>query len=377
MYELMAKMVVCLLLAALIGFVVAWLLRGLSVQRLSDELSQTAFERERAIKNHSDAEAKLAKSALQITSLQTDLSGLREQATTQTQDWNAALSKLERSHAKDFERFTEAERSLTNDITRLATEKADLSHDLNGLRQAKLDVESERSRLIAEMQTLTAVESGKRQTQDAEMVALRAQLAPLLGLPARQAKEIADLKHEHAQLVSTRAAEVVSLRKAMETKESQFQSQLETERKALAGKDAPVIADLKSQLDRMRNQHSLDLGQKAQQANNLMAELRGQVVALEAEIKNRPNPTATALAELQSAQELARTRDSELSATRRKLGELDVELGRVRAEHNRMVTERDNQLAFNKNHAQALERDLAASVARRKVLEQQLADRAK
>jgi chromosome segregation ATPase len=255
-FDFILKMLVCLLLAAAIGFAIAWLLRGLGITSLKDRISQLTrnlSERDAAIHDR-DTKIKEARSILaardsavqahetrlgtldsqllqtsqQRDSLRLDLA--QRDSTVKARDASVAslaallatrditLGELQGSVANKEKAFIElqtAHQNATADLQRQLVELQKLLTDRETMlrvrdetlksREAKIeDLERnnatltgkfavERDRFNVKLASLESGQSNLDKSKDEEIAKLKAQLGPLIALPALVAQKESQL----------------------------------------------------------------------------------------------------------------------------------------------------------------------------------------
>jgi predicted flap endonuclease-1-like 5' DNA nuclease len=246
-FDFILKMLLCLLLAAAIGFVVAWLLRGLGLNALKERISQLArnlAEKDAAIHDR-DTKIKEVRSTLaardstiqahetRLGTLDSQLLQVSQQRDTFSLDLahrdstikardasvaslaallatrDASLGELQGSVAakeKAFQELQTTHQNATTELQRQLAEQQKVLTDRDTMlrvrdetlksREAKIeDLERnsatltgkfavERDQLNVKISNLEATQSNAGKTKDAEIAKLTAQLSPLIALPA-------------------------------------------------------------------------------------------------------------------------------------------------------------------------------------------------
>lgn len=268
------KILLCLLIAAAIGFLMAWFLRGFALSRL----------REHNYRLTSDLSARDS----QIAAGQTQIQDLRGKLAILERDLGsgrARIAELQNSIASEQQRALKV-----NDELRVEVEKNKALERLATQRSEELEVLN---------QKLADTTRGK----DAEIAKLGAQLTPLLALPA---------------VVSAREADVRGLQVKLD-EAARLRAQLESE-----------VAALRSSAEQDRQAHEEELARRATRAAELeraLAADRSRVAELESESAAR----AVERAGLQATVHSLETRISALTA------EKDGEIARLAAELTPLV----------------------------------------
>jgi predicted flap endonuclease-1-like 5' DNA nuclease len=246
-FDFILKMLLCLLLAAAIGFVVAWLLRGLGLNALKERISQLArnlAEKDAAIHDR-DTKIKEVRSTLaardstiqahetRLGTLDSQLLQVSQQRDTFSLDLahrdstikardasvaslaallatrDASLGELQGAVASKEKVFLELQTTHQNAIAELQRQLAEQQKTLTDRdtmlrvrdetlksREAKIeDLERnsatltgkfavERDQLNVKISNLEAAQSNAGKAKDAEIAKLTAQLSPLIALPA-------------------------------------------------------------------------------------------------------------------------------------------------------------------------------------------------
>lgn len=310
MLAFLLKILLCLLIAAAIGFLMAWFLRGLALGRL----------REHNYRLTSDLSARDS----QVAAGQTQIQDLRGKVAILERDLgsgNARIAELQNSVASEQRRALNV-----SDELRVEVEKNKALEQLATQRSQDLEAANQK---LAEA----------TRTKDAEIVRLGAQLTPLLALPA---------------VVSARESDVRGLQTRLE-ESTQLCAQLQSE-----------AAALKSSAEQDRRMHEEELARRATRAAELeraLAADRSKVAELESQIAVR----ASEMAQLQSTIQTLESRITGMTA------EKDSEIARLGAQLTPLVGlpallgTRDSELqslrqrlAATEDAAQKKQQDLAA-----------------
>jgi predicted flap endonuclease-1-like 5' DNA nuclease/archaellum component FlaC len=317
---LIGEIFICLILAALIGAVIAWLLRGVRCRSrentLSAELDQTRTALDTAEANG--------------RALEGSLSDLRAEMTSQTGKLQARISELEPLQRKVQERET-AISQLETDFQTLQEENksqiAKLQETIAELKPLQTQLESsqnESARLNTELQTVAHQkdqEISNLKNEIAELAYMReemkerdttierlesqlrtqtttkdGEIARLQTLRQKQEKEIRDITAEFAELAPLKATvlerqnEISHLQKELQTLSRSKQEKIDGLQRSLKDHEASIQhlnARLKAatqnqaELKRLRQQSSelSALRDKLKQRDATIADLRKQLAA--------------------------------------------------------------------------------------------------
>ncbi len=346
------KILLCLLVAAAIGYLVAWLLRGLTLSRLREQNYR----------------------------LTSDLSARDNQvlaAHSQVQDLRAKHASIEREVANFETRNKELQATISEQNQR-NTQTAE---------ELRLEQERHRTAIIAAAQRQKELEHTSTQLsqtvgqKESEISRLGLQLTPLLALPialsARESENTA-IKLKHDEAVAAQAMferELVASRSALDMLRREKEEQLTrrsmhiTELEDQAASDEARLADLEAlTIRRATEAQALGADIKALQnkINAINAEKNAELTrlntqvssfaALPATLSEREAEVRSLQQKLNDATQAARVKDQELSATRARI---ESELSAARGKTDGEVSQLKSRLASISSEMQSRESTLS------------------
>lgn len=324
MFAFFLKILFCLLVAAAIGFVMAWLLRGLALNRL----------REHNYRLTSDLTARDNQVAA---------------AQTQIQDLRGKNALFERDLGTSNSRIAE----LQDKIALEQKHNLNLADELRMEHERLVAMESLASKRTTELEAAQKSWAHTAKDKDSEISRLGAQLTPLLALPVTLTQKDDALKSLQSKLDETSAVK----------------GTLEAELSALR---ATVDQNNRTAADELRRS-----SERAAELEGLLAVDRSRLSELEALVVQRVDELDAAQSQLQSARNewaaLSQTKDSEIARLGSQLSPLaalpaalsarDAELARVKQAHESVLAELQKKLETAQQQNRTRDADFAAARA--------------
>lgn len=363
MFAFFLKILFCLLIAAAIGFLMAWLLRGLALNRLREHNYR----------------------------LTSDLTGRDNQvavAQAQIQDLRGKNALFERDLGTVNARIAE----LQDRIAREQKQNLALADELRIERERVIALEGIASKRTSELEAAQKNWTSLSRDKDSEISRLGAQLTPLLGLPAvlsqrdDEARKLSDdlrLRSEEFNAIQARLDETASAKGKLEGELSTLRASLEQARRDAEtelGRRASRIAELErlSAADKTR---LVDLEQQIAVAARDLSTTRGELTAARGELTTARSELTAARGEVTAARgeltttqarlvEINKTKDGEIARLGAQLAPLaalpaalnarDGELNRIKASYEQQLTELRAKFDATQQAIRARDTDLAA-----------------
>jgi predicted flap endonuclease-1-like 5' DNA nuclease len=321
------KILLCLLLAAAIGYVVAWLLRGLALGRLREQNYR----------------------------LTSDLSARDNQvsaAQSQVQDLRAKQSLIERELADSEARTKELLNALSDEQQRTTKANEQLRLEQEQHRLA-LAAATQRGQDLEQASARLALSIGEKES---EISRLGLQLTPLLALPAALSARDSDIQaaqSRHDEAIAARAQferELTASRNALEALRRENEEQL--------GRRAQRIAELEglvaSDKARLADLEALTL-RRAAEVQTLRSDLAG-LAALPATLATRDAELKELQQKFSDTTQSLRNKDQELNTARTRI---EAELNAARGRSDGDLSQLKSRLATLASETQSRESTLS------------------
>lgn len=285
---LIGEIVICLILAAIIGAIMAWLLRGLRCRANEDQLS-TQLDQARSALETADTRG---------SSLETSLNKLRAEMESETRKLEDRIREFEIENGKLRETIDELEpltgkiherdaiignweRDFQNLQQQSEDEIARLKDNIAGLEPLQAELENsqqECARLKIEIQQLqAAVEQANQKAQ--QVSNLQNEIKQLQTVSAEIKKRDSTIEHLQGQLRSqtrNKDDEIARLQKTLQTQQRNREEKIESFAARLAKlEDLPQIL----------NEREQEIKRLQDQLGNAEQEKHQELIALQAEIK--------------------------------------------------------------------------------------------
>ena len=303
MFAFFLKILSCLLLAAALGFLLAWLLRGLALGRLREQQYR----------------------------LTSDLSARDNQvvvAQGQAQELKGKVTALEHDLVVARSRSGDIELALQGEQQRSAKLTDDVRHE----RERCIALEGIAKQRTAELETTRLQLANTTRDKDFEIVRLSSQLAPLVAMPAALSARESDIK-----ALRTRVDELSLVNQRFEAERTNAQGNLDEQMRA-SGEELARRGSRIAELERIfsaeqaRYRELETLAQaRADQITVLQSESKSVQERLSLLGSNKDDEVRALQAKLNDATLTLRQREQELAAARKQI-ETDAASLRGRSE---------------------------------------------
>lgn len=331
MFAFFLKILFCLFLAAALGFVLAWLLRGLAMGRLREQ--------------HGRLTSDLAARESQLTAAQGQMQESRNQAKVLEHDLSVS-----RNRGKEFELALQGEQQRS---TKLAD---DVRHE----RERFLALENIAKRRAADLETAHVQLANTTRDKDFEIVRLSSQLAPLVALPAALSARDGEIK-----ALQSRIDELASLSDRQEsesvTQLASFEAKVRVSDDELSRRSARV-----AELERIvaaEQSRLAELDSIAQARAGQIASLQGESMAIQNRLStlgdSKDGEVRALQAKLNEATLALRQRELELAGARK---QLETELTSLRGRSDADLSQFKSRIASLSSDLQG--RDSSLSTVR-------------
>lgn len=332
------KIILCLSIAAAIGFLMAWLLRGLTLNRL----------REHNYRLTSDLSAR----DNQVSAAQ-----------AQSQDLRAKLTIVERDLAASTTRSTDLQAALSGEQQRTIK----IEDDLRLEHERHLALQGIAQQRTSELEAAKLHWTSATREKDSEITRLGSQLAPLLALPAVLSSREADVKalqSKYDEAVSARTkfeTELTGLRAALDVSRREHQEQLAHRSQKIvdleraADSDKARLADLEALTIRRASEvQALQgdvktlqdrVGSASKEKDLEIARLSAQLaplLVLPAAVAAKDNELKSLQVKLNESTQALRAKEQELATAR---GKLDAELAAARGRNDGELSQLKSRLS--------------------------------